>query len=360
MIRTNHAFRLAQPVNLLSADPNSRASVQCIVSETHLRRFEAELEALRRRSRHPDAPMAIPRWLEARRPPPGWSQRTILLRSQGVIQAAVYLQECTPAGLPTGYFRGFDAQGDTVILCEALREKELLQQTIDLLLASHRAFLILMDRPIEAPACSGWYCSTVPLVRRWYHPLRATFDDTLALFGRRTRRNLRYALRRVERNRWRCHPSLTAAQLSTALTQLASTCTHPFLPHEQQTRLDLAMTMDGGFAMGLSDADGRWLSCIIGRRTPCATEIFWQSNARSQGNDSLSLTMRALFLREEIARGTRQIRYISGTTPLMQHSCTPVPGLQTAIGRPGLRLSLIRRILKTTAASPTNDLHHHL
>jgi hypothetical protein len=366
MMQTDGSSRLVAPVSLSTPalEPLAEASIQCVLSEAGLRPYAAELEALKRRSRLPCAPMALASWLEARSPAPGWSQRTILLRSGNFIEAALYLQECTPAGLPSGYFRGCDALGDTLILCDAGREQHLLQRTIDLLLSSHRAFLVMVERPADAPACRtlhpGWHFTTEPISCRWYHPLRSGFDDTLALFGRRTRRNLRYALRRVQRNGWSFLPALGPADIAAAIAQLAATSTHPFAPHQEHTRLQLATTLPSSFAMGLRDADGRWLSYIIGRRTPEAAEVFWQSNARGFDRDSLCTAMRALFMQEEIARGTPAVHYIGGSASLMRHCCPPVAGIRSAIGRPGLRLSLLRAALKTPMASPTNHLYQHL
>jgi hypothetical protein len=366
MMQTDSSSRLVAPVSLSTPalEPLAEASIECILSEAGLRPFAAELDALQRRSREPYAPMALANWLEARTPAPGWSQRTILLRSGNSIEAALYLQECTPAGLPSGYFRGCDALGDTLILCDAGREQYLLQRTIDLLLSSHRAFLVLLERPADAPAYTplhtDWHFTTQPIACRWHHPLGSSFDDTVALFGRRTRRNLRYALRRVQLNDWSFLPALGPVDIAAAIAELATTSTHPFATHQEHTRLHLATTLQDSFAMGLRDADGRWLSCIIGRRTPEAAEVFWQSNARGFDRDSLCTAMRALFMQEEIARGTPAIHYIGGSASLMQHCCPPVAGIRSAIGRPGLRLSLLRAALKTPLASPTNHLYQHL
>jgi hypothetical protein len=172
------------------------------------------------------------------------------------------------------------------------------------------------------------------------------FDATLKAFGHRTRRNLRYALRRTAKKHWEFVPELDPKQLGEAISQLSSRSTHPFPVDIGTMRLQLTAKTPGSFAMGLVDAQGNWLSCLIGRRFDGVAEVFWQSNAVGYGGDSLCTTMRSWFMREEVARGTAQVRYIGGTCALMQHCCTPTPGLQISIARRGLRLLLLVAVMK--------------
>jgi hypothetical protein len=268
------------------------------------------------------------------------------------LDAVLYLIERTPFGLPTGYFRGSCALGETLILCEAGREELLLTRATELLLESHRAFLVMLDEPAADPAAATGRFSS-HLRRRaaiddlyYEHPLSNTFDTTINTFGYRTRRNLRYALRRVTKNSWNFHPDLSAEQLRSAAEQLAGTSTHPYPASAAAMRLRLAADTPDSFAMGLTDADGHWLSYLVGRRRNGTAEIFWQSNAAGHSKDSLCTTMRALFMREEIARGSERVRYVGGTCPLMQHCCTPTPSLQLSIARSGLRLLLLNLVLR--------------
>ncbi len=133
-------------------------------------------------------------------------------------------------------------------------------------------------------------------------------------------------------------------------------------------RLRLAAETPDSFAMGLIDAEGQWLSCLIGRRSRATTEIFWQSNAAGHASDSLCTTMRSLFVREEILRNAacptpvdaRTIRYIGGTCPLMQHCCTPSESLQTSLARRGPRLMVASALVKAGLLSAAHPLRSHL
>jgi hypothetical protein len=310
------------------------------------------MEMLRQRSSDPDKLSSVQGWLEASQPQLGWSHRVLLLRSAGGLDAVVFLLERTPFGLPTGYFRGSCALGETLILCEAGREDMLLTRATELLLQSRRAFLVMLDEPAADPAAAVDRFS--PHLRRraaiddlyYEHPLGDTFDATIRTFGYRTRRNLRYALRRVAKNSWQFHPDLSAEQLRAAVHQLAATSTHPYPATAAGMRLRLAAETPDSFAMGLTDAEGRWLSYLAGRRRNGTAEVFWQSNAAGHSKDSLCTTMRALFMREEIARNSARVRYVGGTCPLMQHCCTPTPSLQLSVARRGLRLLLLNLVLR--------------
>ena len=122
--------------------------------------------------------------------------------------------------------------------------------------------------------------------------------------------------------------------------------------------------------MGLMDEKGRWLSCLIGRRTEGVTDIFWQSNAHGFGIDSLCTTMRSLLMQEEVRRNfesgntesgaSKLLRYIGGTCELMQHCCTPTTARQTSITRPGLRHAMAKLLVKTTLLSANHPLRKHL
>jgi hypothetical protein len=353
-------------VSALPSFATSMASdmrIQCLSSLAGIHKHTSELEALRQRSRPSSQAISMPAWIAASHPPHVWKQRLLLLRSGGRLEAAIFLLEQTVCGVPTGYFHADEALGGQLILCEEGREDHLLALGMQLLLDCKRAFLILLDRPAGAPAMIAQHRSlrvrTIDTAVHWQHPLQSTFDATVAPLGHRTRRNLRYALRRVQKNGWKFLPTLDATQLASALATLSANSTHPFPAKVSATRLRLAAETPGSFAMGLLDAQGQWLSCLVGRRVAGATEVFWQSNLRGYGTDSLCTTMRALMMQQEIDRGASLVRYVGGTCSHMQHCCTPTEIRQTTIGRRGLRLLLVRALLKTSLPRRPHPLHNH-
>jgi hypothetical protein len=342
----------ALPLQAFSGKEKAILNVSLVSSAEELRRINPELNALRLRSASPDALVSLPGWFVAHQPAVGWAHRILLLCTGARLDAAVFLRERIVLGLPTGYFYGADALGETLILCETGQEQQLLSKAIELLLQQHRSFLVLLDEIVPESSFETRRFDPSLRVRSavdsvyWQHRLETSFDATLRGFGHRTRRNLRYALRRTEKNKWQFFPELNAAQIGDAISQLSSRSTHPFPVDMGTMRLHLTAKTPGSFAMGLADAEGNWLSCLIGRRIGGVAEVFWQSNAAGYGTDSLCMTMRSLFMRDEITRETTQVRYIGGTCALMQHCCTPSPSLQISVARPGLRLMLLTAVMR--------------
>lgn len=305
-------------------------------------------------------------WHDALPSPSGWTSRVLVLEQAGHVVAAMFLRERTLWGLGTGWLRGGDGLGETLILCSPQAEQNLLAAAVETLLQSRRAFIVLLDRPgggdtpvleFQTPTIRVRKCS--PVIH-WQLELKSTFDETLAAFGHRSRRNLRHALRHVAARRWEFLPVLTEPQVWEATDTLSRQSTHPFAQSSGQARLQLDRSVSGAFSMGLRDACGRWLSIITGRRTPSGTtEVFWQSNARDVRHESVCTTMRALLLQHELAIGAIRLRYIGGTCPLMQHCCVGEPSLQISIARKGLRLWLVKQLARTRLLSPTHPMRFH-
>ena len=133
------------------AEPAGNPRVRCIGRLRDLQRYAAPLEALRLRSSDPGSVISLPEWLAARHVPEGWAARAILLHEDKQLEAALFLLEKTVAGISTGYFRGGDALGETLLLCEAGREEEYRTLILNLLLKRRRAFLVILDEPNESP-----------------------------------------------------------------------------------------------------------------------------------------------------------------------------------------------------------------
>jgi len=325
--------------------------IELLSSRHQIHGCAAGLHTLSLRSNRPDAVTATPDWLESRALIRHWDQRVLLLYAGDTLEAAVLLAERTWCGISTGYFRAGDAAGDTLILCEAGQEDRLLQAALRLLLRMPRTFLVFFDRlgttaelrALLPPPRRGLTMSSREVPVYWQCPLGDTLDATLATMGYRTRRNVRYSLRRAGKSGWRFVPEMTHEQVRDAVCCLAARSTHPYTVEIAERRLRIAHTTPGAFAIGIVDSTGRWLSCLIGQRIGEVADVFWQSNAAGIRGHSLCITMRSMFLREEIRRGSRLIRYIGGTCELMQHFCVPNVTTQTLLVRRGVRLWLARR-----------------
>ena len=278
----------------------------------------------------------------------GFAWRTLLIFSSRQLEAVLFLREGTFLGQPTGYLRGFSAKGETLIVAEAGREDYWLAVACKMLLDSHRAFLILLDRArpntLSRPLPLKYQISRQVLPVHWQHSLQPTLDDTIAPLGRRTRRNLRHALLHFRKNGWVFKPDLAFHELAWGVGALRSTCTHPFSEEVGHQRLQHAAAAAQPLRMGLFDAHGRWLSCIAGYRDAGITNVLWQANVEGIDKESVCTTMRALLFQHEIQLGTARVCFIGGTTRLMEHMCTPIEGDRLVLGRPGLRLALMRRL----------------
>jgi hypothetical protein len=102
---------------VFSGNGKAVSHVSLLSSGPELRSITSELEDLRLRSSFPNTLVSMPGWFEAHRSPAGWAHRVLLLRTGDRVDAAVFLLERVVFGLPTGYFHGGDALGDTLILC---------------------------------------------------------------------------------------------------------------------------------------------------------------------------------------------------------------------------------------------------
>jgi hypothetical protein len=286
--------------------------------------------------------------------------RMLLVYSVVQLEAVLFLQEATLLGVPTGYFRGHNAKGEILIVAESGKEENWLAAALKLLLQRHRAFLVLLDRQTPGPATlalsGAFHLRSDSIDQFWELPLAETFDTTLATMGRRTRRNLRHALRQVEQNGWQFHPALSMNELSMALHELRSCSTRPTSEITAERRLRYAAGIPNPMAMGLRDAEGRWLSCIAGSTTANATNVIWQENCAGYPQDSLCTIMRALLLRHEIERGAHLIRFIGGTNALQEHLCKPSESRRLWLGRPGMRLGLLRRLPQSSLMQASKTL----
>lgn len=306
-------------------------------------------------------------WHRSVPPPHGWRARVLVLEQAGHVVAAIFLRERTLCGFGTGWLRGGDGLGETLILCNPQAEPNLLPAAIEALLQSRRAFIVLLDRPVGVDdplfglrSRSIRVRGTSPVIH-WQLELQPTFDQTLSAFGHRSRRNLRHALRSVAARGWEFIPRLAGPQLWEATDSLSRGSTHPFTETTGTARLELDRSVPGAFSMGLRDRSGRWLSTLTGRRTPDGTtDVFWQSNARDVPHESVCTDMRALLLQHEVAAGATRLRYIGGTCPLMQHCCSAEPSLQISIARRGLWFWALKQLARTRLLSRAHPLRFHL
>jgi hypothetical protein len=285
----------------------------------------------------------VPLWLNLQRP---FSMQPayVLVYAANDLKAVLRVREGRLFGLPTGYFRGGAAKAHVAVIAEPGSEDHWLKTGLDLLLSCRRAFLFLLDYDGEGPPSSALPEAKIvhrqPTGQYWQQPLRGDFEATIANLGRRTRRNLRYALAQARKHHWQFLPDLSAEQLAEAVAALRPVCTHSFSQQNANERIRHSVDLPGFFAAGLKNAEGRWLSCLVGTRSAGSTDVFWQLNS-PDSKLSICTTLRSFLFKRESESGVALIRFIGGATPQMEHLCTPSPGTTISLARPGLRLSLL-------------------
>ena len=150
-------------------------------------------------------------------------------------------------------------------------------------------------------------------------PLGATYDQTLASVGKRTRTHMRYYRRRAEAQIGcvfdpECRISLQE------LVAFNRACMYAVQDDTAIWRLDALKDFDDPILMALRDRDGCLLSVIGGRRTNVESEIFWQMNRADLRSYSLSLVMRTYFLEHEVARGAKRVYFDGGSSQSISNS----------------------------------------
>ena len=253
----------------------------------------------------------------------------LLRRGADGLQAAVLLQEYRVFGFSTGLYIPFDLDGYRTVIAPP-EERSLVAGQAAHFLLQRGARLLLISHMEPSPGAGAlappappeiWplHLQQVPhLVAAQVRsasrmlPLQRTFDETLAMMGPRTRRNLRLAQRRVQNEMGAVH--MPRAKLSLLeFLQLNRVSMYP-VPHDVAVwRFQTAHTIEQGIFAGLRAADGRWLSLLGGHWAGDTVCLDWQMNLTGYASLSIGTAMRAFFIQHQIERGMQWIRFEGGT-----------------------------------------------
>jgi hypothetical protein len=154
--------------------------------------------------------------------------------------------------------------------------------------------------------------------------LGETLEQTIDLFNRRTRRNLRYYRRLLEAETpLEFVPDagtlLSFAELQAINRRALEPVPDELMRHRYQNFAD----QPGAYLCGLRTQAGEWLSLIGGWRHEGTTVLQWQLNCHGYERFSLVTVARSFWMEFEIAIGTRILRLDGGTTHAMNHSFIP-------------------------------------
>jgi hypothetical protein len=161
----------------------------------------------------------------------------------------------------------------------------------------------------------------------------------------RTRRNLRYYLRKSRAEKCRFTAELSPEERIKAVNSLYEFATHR-LPEKSAMGRELALqVVPGSFAVGMQAENGTWLSYLAGWRRPGRTYAYWQMNRVTGGNSSVSTAIRAFLMEEEIAQGTKEMVFVGGTSQVFMRCCEEDLCIDLIARRRGLRSGILSRIL---------------
>ena len=181
-------------------------------------------------------------------------------------------------------------------------------------------------------------------IKRYDMQLGPDFDTTVAVFGKRTRRNIRY------------YPRLCEAELGSRFVPDVQISRADLLAMNEEVsfrnkravvewRYDSFQRFPNLFLHGMQSADGTWLSLISGQRREGEVVIIWQMNRKGYERYSLSTTMRALLIQHEIAIGSTSLTLEGGTPHQMADGCRFRSVYNLAVRRKSMLLRLAEPIL---------------
>lgn len=263
--------------------------------------------------------------------------RLLLRTGPAGIEVAVLMMEHRLFGLSTRLFIPFDPDGYRSIIAPARERPAVAKQAAEMLLAKGAGIVLMsyMDTPEtysarlqnaghtpeilfrEAPQLIGIRVREFPRTL----PLHATFDETIAGMGADTRRSLR-------RHHRRAVAELGAEFVPRVVMSLAefqkvsAACTHKVSEATAALRHCVTQDLHGGVFAGMRDGKGRWLSLIGAHRHADVLYINWQMNIGQSGTLSLVSAMRWFLISDEIAQGTRLMRFEAGTPHVMNSAFT--------------------------------------
>jgi hypothetical protein len=177
--------------------------------------------------------------------------------------------------------------------------------------------------------------------------LHKTFDATLARMGKHTRRNMRYYRRKAEAELG-CSfiPDVRSILTMAQLVELNYASTHPVPCSVLERRYQTTKSMDGFFCVGLSGADGKWISLLAGRRHHGVTEVDWQMNRAGMAKHSVGTVIRSYLIEHEIAIGMQKLFFEGGTPHSMRHSFLSEEAMDIVVMNRSLPVFLLRSIAR--------------
>ncbi len=280
----------------------------------------------------------------------------LLLRSgRHGLDAAVLLCEHQLHGFHTGLYMPTNGDGYRTVLAPAEEVDGVAREAGEFAL-KQGAILVLISYldPCNAPAAEGpaaGFQDGSHLIATQLRdasrnlPLAPSFDGTLALMGRHTRRNLRASQRRVIQELGAVYTADAQVSLSDFL-ELNRASMYSAPDWAARWRYESVRNVAHGSMAGLRAADGAWLSLIGGHRHEDTVWLDWQMNLTRFASFSLVSAMRAFFIASQIDQGARWIRFEGGTSHSISAAFVKEQARDLIFARGALSPRLVRALAK--------------
>lgn len=275
----------------------------------------------------------------------------ILADQQGPV-AAMLLAERSILGLPSGFLKAEGMDRCFLICCSHLRYLYL-PILLNGLFSKRPALIVQLAQLAASETAYAAPADPRALKMAWkqllYHhrlKLMDTKEKTLALYGAHTRRNLRYNLRRARAEGYLFFADLNNDQRLEAVRNLRPHATHRVTTESAKLREAALQSTPSSFAMGVQDANGRWVSYLTGWREGEQTTVYWQMNRAVEKSLSMNIAIRSFLMDEEIARGATEIIFVGGASGFFRHCCEVEPSVYLILRRRGLRGWALSSLLK--------------
>ena len=294
------------------------------------------------------------------------------------IVGAAMLYSYRVLGRETGVLLAGDWSGHRSLIAEPAQREYVTSQATDALLRNGARFILctFQQEGEQAPAVNPESKETTAPAYRdlpgsWairsrvipdHLPLLASYDETLATVGKRTRHNLRLFRKRIETH-VACEyiPDATSIVRPDELAPLNASSINPIPQSSFDLQWNSCMNLQGGFISGLRTADGTWLSIAGGWRQGTTTVLQWQMNRGGFEKFSLSVAARAFLLEHEIERGQTIFRIEGGTPHSLSHSFNKARAVDLIVRkRWSPALAAIRLAARMWQASPMRKTENFL
>lgn len=301
--------------------------MEVLIGRRRILRARATIDAHRESSKQSGQALTSVDWFLSKRVI--WRELPIvlLIRRDGILQGVVLLYYSTISGVPYGLMRG-GRRGDASVIAPVAEQRQMIETAAQFLVQHAFAHTVILTVPYLVPLSTspGWIGRGTSA--RWFprdDPQRLSLagglDATMQRLSYKLRRNLRYYRRRAD-TEGKVHfvPELTPAQRGDAVMALSDKGRYPTALSQAKNWDQALQVIAGSFAMGLQNAQGDWVSYIVGWREPSATYIDWQLNDE---RESTSTVMRSYLLEHEAERRSPALVFVGGTSPIWQRACDP-------------------------------------